>query len=161
MEKSKVIAYLKEKRDFLYGDENCSQEVIDALLNVSDEALPILESIPFRKPAIVQLIAFFPGGLGVDRLYLGDKKKAILKYFTLAGFGIWWVKDILSAKKRCREYNCKKLLETISNPDVAKEMIEKDEKLKKAFVIAKAVTPIVLKGAKDVHDSFEGTMDVY
>lgn len=161
MEQLKVIAYLKEKKDFLYGDENCSEEVINALLHVSDDFLPTLNSLPFRKPAIVQLIAFFPGSLGVDRFLLGDTKKGILKYFTLAGLGIWWFKDILSAKKRCREYNCKKLLEAINDPSVAKEMLAKDEKLKKAFTIAKAVTPIVVKGAKDVHDSFEGTLDVY
>lgn len=155
MEQSKVIEYLTRNQEFLFEDEACNEELINALVNVSDEFLPTLNNFPFRKPSTVQLIAFFPGSLGVDRLYLGDIKGAVLKYFTLGGFGIWWIKDILSAKKRCREYNRKKLLATISDPSVAKEIVNKDNKFKKAFAIAKAVAPAIKQGAKNVQDSFD------
>ena len=154
MEQAKVMDYLTRNQDYLFGDDDCSEELINALVNVSDDFLPTLNSFPFRKPSTVQLIAFFPGSLGVDRLYLGDIKKAVLKYFTLGGLGIWWIKDILSAKRRCGEYNCKKLLATISDPSVAKEMISRDDKFKKAFAIAKAVAPAIKQGAKDIQDSF-------
>ena len=46
-----------------------------------------------------------------DRFYLGEKWMGLLKYITLGGVGIWWILDIMSAKSRCRVYNCRKILE--------------------------------------------------
>ena len=62
-------------------------------------------------PLMLQVIAVFPGSLGVDRFYLGEKWMGFLKYITLGGVGIWWILDIMSAKSRCRAYNCRKILE--------------------------------------------------
>lgn len=40
------------------------------------------------------LISFFLGGLGVDRFYLGQTKKGILKLVTFGGLGLWWLYDL-------------------------------------------------------------------
>ena len=153
MEQSKVIEFLSKNKEFIYGEEECSKDIINALLNVPEDFLPQLNRLPFRNPSTVWMISIFPGILGVDRFYLGDFKKGIIKYFTFGLFGIWWIKDIGSAKKRCREYNCKKLMEAIKDPSAIKTMLAKEGKMKKAFLIAKAVTPAIKQGAKDFQDS--------
>ena len=92
MEQSKVIEFLSKNKEFIYGEEECSKDIINALLNVPEDFLPQLNRLPFRNPSTVWMISIFPGILGVDRFYLGDFKKGIIKYFTFGLFGIWWIK---------------------------------------------------------------------
>lgn len=41
------------------------------------------------------ILAIFLGYLGVDRFYLGKIGTGILKIITFAGFGIWWLVDVI------------------------------------------------------------------
>ncbi len=41
------------------------------------------------------ILAILLGGLGVDRFYVGKIGTGILKLITCAGFGIWWLVDII------------------------------------------------------------------
>lgn len=41
------------------------------------------------------ILAIFLGYLGVDRFYVGKIGTGILKIITLAGFGLWWLIDII------------------------------------------------------------------
>ncbi|WP_441000765.1 TM2 domain-containing protein [Fodinibius sp. SL11] len=54
-----------------------------------------------RKPksnkwaSITLILSIMFGWLGLDRLYLGYKKLAIIKFLTAGGFGLWWAFDVL------------------------------------------------------------------
>lgn len=154
MEELKVAKFLENNKDFLFPNKEYTEEKIEQiLLDASDEFELSMNSIPFRKPLTVQIIAVFPGSLGVDQFYLGETRKGILKYFTFGGFGIWWIKDIISAKDRCRAYNCKKLMDAINDPSVIKGFQDTDAKIKNTVKTAKAFAPVlkeIAKGAKDI-----------
>lgn len=158
MEQLKVVEFLEKNKEFLFPNKQYSDiEVENALISSPDSFEMTMNSIPFRKPSTVKLIAFFPGSLGADRFYLGDVKKGILKYFTFGGFGIWWIKDIISAKDRCREYNCKKLMDAIHDPSVVAQMQNTDTKINNAVDTAKKFAPVakeIFKGAKEVGKTF-------
>ena len=154
MEQLKAVKFLEQKKEFLFPNKEYTEEKIEEiLLSAPDDFELSMNSIPFRKPSTVRLIAVFPGSLGVDRFYLGDIKKGVLKYFTFGGLGVWWIKDIISAKDRCRAYNCKKLMDAINDPSVIRGMQNTDDTIKNTVKTAKAFAPVVkeiVKGAKDI-----------
>ena len=158
MDQLKVTEFLEKNKDFLFPNkERTEASVKNALISAPDDFEKYMRNIPFRKPSTLQIISIFPGSLGVDRFYLGDIKMGILKYFTFGGLGIWWIKDIISAKDRCRAYNCKKLIEAISNPSVIAQMQKFDNKINQTVETAKAYAPVakeIVKGAKDIGSTF-------
>ena len=159
MEQLKVRKFLEQNRSFLFPNKKYTEENIEQiLLNAPDDFEPSMNSIPFRKPLTLQIIAVFPGVLGVDHFYLGEIGKGILKYFTFGGFGVWWIKDIITAKERCRAYNCRKLLTSINDPSVIGQMQNVDSKIGHAAKTARAFAPVikaVVKGARDIASTMD------
>lgn len=152
-----VLEFLAQNKDFLFPNKECTDmDVKNALMAAPDEFELAMRSIPFRKPSTVQIISVLLGSLGVDRFYLGEIKKGILKYFTFGGIGIWWIKDIISAKDRCRAYNCKKLMDAINDPSVIVQMLNVDRKINQTAATAKKYAPIVKELAKDAKEIGKG-----
>ncbi len=158
MEQLTVLRFLEEKKDYLFPNKQYSDEELENILIASPDAFEgTMRSIPFRNPSTVQIISVFVGILGVDRFYLGDIMNGVLKYFTFGGIGVWWIKDIFSAKERCRTYNCKKLVDAINDPAVVAQMQNFDANINKAVQFAKAAAPVAKAakdGMKEVGDTF-------
>lgn len=158
MEQLKVAEFLEKNKEFLFPNKEYSENLVEeALLSAPDTFEYTMEGIPFKKPSTVKLIAFFPGSLGVDRFYLGDIAKGILKYFTFGGLGIWWITDMISAKDRCRAYNCKKLMAAVNDPSFVSQMQQTNAKMAQAGQIAKGafeVGKVAAKGMSDIGKTF-------
>lgn len=159
MEQIKVIEFLERNKDYLFPNkEYTDMDVENALIAAPDDFEMMMNGIPFRKPSTVKMISIFPGSLGIDRFYLGEIGKGILKYFTFGGFGIWWIKDIISAKDRCRAYNCKKIMDAVNDPSVIVQMQNVDNKISQTVTAAKHFTPAakaIWKGAKNIGNTFD------
>ena len=56
-----------------------------------------MEEISPKSRLAVTLFAFFLGGLGIHRFYLGKIGTAILMIITLGGLGIWTLVDFIMA----------------------------------------------------------------
>jgi hypothetical protein len=61
------------------------------------------ENISPKSRLATTLLAWFLGGLGVDRFYLGKIGTGILKLVTGGGLGIWWVIDFIMAVAGARK----------------------------------------------------------
>ncbi len=158
MEQNKVIKYIQENRNSLFPNEDYTeQELQIALMEAPDTFETTLNSLPLRNPTIVSIMAFVVGSFGVDRFYLGDFVKGFFKFITAGGMLFWWLVDVFTAKKRCRAYNCDKLIKAINDPSVLKELQETDAKINKAVEVGKTWAPVIkeaTKGVKDIRDSF-------
>lgn len=161
MDQLKVVEFLEQNKDYLFPNkEYTDMDVENALMAAPDSFEMSMRSIPFRKPTTVQIISVFPGSLGVDRFYLGEIGKGILKYFTFGGFGIWWIKDIISAKDRCRAYNCKKLMDAVNDPSVIAQMQNTDAKINQTWSTVKEVAPEIIKAGRNAVKSFQDDMTI-
>lgn len=156
MEEVKVLNFIEQKKDYLFPNDKYSEAQVEEALELAPDTFELtMNAIPFKDPSVVKAISFFVGSIGVDRFYLGDVKMGILKYFSFGGIGIWWIKDIISAKSRCRAYNCKKLIDAVNDPSVVAQMQQSNEKIQQAINIAKASAPVVKSikdGAKSLQD---------
>ena len=159
MDQVKVFAFVEQNKEFLFPNEICSEmDVENALLEAPDHVGLPAGNNAFRSPSTFQLISIFLGPLGIDRLYLGEFGKAFLKYITFGGLGIWWIADMISAKKRCRTYNCKKLLTAVQSPSSFAQTGDFDSKLDNILASAKNIAPAAKKlaqSAKNFTDSFD------
>lgn len=57
-----------------------------------------------KNPIISQALSII-GILGLDRLYIGDKRTGLTKLCTLGGVLVFWVYDIFNIIKRTRHIN--------------------------------------------------------
>jgi len=82
-----------------------------SLEKLDDSRFTAIQSIPYKDPTILLIVAIFLGGLGVDRFMLGQTGLGVLKIITLGGVGIWALIDIFTVMKRAREYNFNRFLQ--------------------------------------------------
>jgi len=72
------------------------------LERMTDDEIMFLQNVSFKKPSKIFAIAFI---FGWERFFLNDIGLGFVKLITCYGCGIWWLIDVITAKKRARKYN--------------------------------------------------------
>lgn len=109
MEKSKVEMFMGMKAE--YFDPMQIAQIKEKVEAMDDSKFIMLQSLELRKPSVILLIAIF---LGWERFLLDDIGLGIVKVVTCYGCGIWWLVDVISAKKRAQKYNYEKFMKMTS-----------------------------------------------
>lgn len=108
MEKEKINQFIMVNGKFF--PEMMIGEVKQKLESLDESKETVLMATEWKNPTVAFLFAFFLGGLGIDRFWLGDTGLGVVKIITCAGAGIWGLIDLFTVGKRTREYNYKKFM---------------------------------------------------
>lgn len=111
MNKDRVIAFMaanarKFPRESLHS-------LTSSLYVLSDEKSILPPDSYFRSPTVALVFSLCLGYLGIDRFYIGDTAKGILKLVTGGGFGLWTIIDWFLIMKDCRIRNYQKLMDVV------------------------------------------------
>ncbi|MBP7111189.1 MAG: TM2 domain-containing protein [Firmicutes bacterium] len=87
-----------------FAPEN-ADAVKSQLMAAPDTNFKAAIAADYRDPQMMLIWAL----AGIDRFFLDDTLMGVLKVVTGGGFGIWWIIDLFSIKKRTFEYNFKLL----------------------------------------------------
>lgn len=161
MDRIKAIEFMEVNKEYLFPSKKYSEaEIEEALINAPDSFENYLGGLSFRKPSTAQKLAIFLGLFGIDRFYTGSILMGILEIYTMGLYGVLWIADMFTAKKRCCDYNCKILMKAIKDPSVVSKMQENDAKVRKAGAIAGVVAKEVIKSGVSVGKSTQNFMEL-
>jgi TM2 domain-containing membrane protein YozV len=117
MDQAKIESYLAQNGEKLPVDKVVLLK--EALAKLTEDQFVAIQGVELKAPKTAFLIAFFLGGYGVDRFWMGQTGLGFAKLLTCGGAGIWSIVDWFSAKDRCKEYNFNKLKEALAAQGVA------------------------------------------
>lgn len=107
MEKTKVDQFVMINADKF--PEFAVMQIREKLEKADDSKESMLVATPWKSPMTSFLLAFFLGGFGADRFYLGEPGLGVLKLLTCGGAGIWALIDLFTAFGRAKNYNLRRL----------------------------------------------------
>ena len=118
MEQNKVDMFLMSNAEY-FPEENMML-IRERLQALPDECFVQLSTMQFKSPVVMLVVSLFVGGLGVDRMMLGEVGLGVLKLLTGGGCGIWTIIDWFMIMGNTKEKNVLKLMNAInmiqSNP---------------------------------------------
>lgn len=109
MDQNAVNAYLAANAS--YFPVTSINLVRDKLLSVDENKFHMLTAQSLKNPTVAWILAFFLGGLGIGRFYIGDVLLGILKLITGGGLGIWWFIDLFIITGSARQRNLAKIMQ--------------------------------------------------
>ena len=165
MEQYEIDEFLDTHGDYLFPNSVYTREEIESALRLAPEDLAYsLNNIKFNNPTVILILSVVGSTFALDRFFLKKIVTGILKVITLNAFGIWTVIDVITARKRCRNYNCSLLIDTISDPSKAGEGIGLDlnidtEKVKNVARVAAPELKKLRRSMKELGNSLDATPD--
>ena len=108
MEKEKINQFIMVNGKFF--PEMMIEDVKQKLESLDESKENMLMATEWKNPTVAFLFAFFLGGLGVDRVWLGETGLGVVKLITCAGAGIWGLIDLFTVMNRAKMYNYNKLM---------------------------------------------------
>lgn len=104
-EKVEIFVEINETK-FRKEDQD---ELRETLLSLDKDTFQLVCDQSYDSPHTMFLVSLFLGRAGIDRLLLGDKKKALIKFLTQAAFGIWHIIDLVHIMDMTRDHNMQKV----------------------------------------------------
>lgn len=111
MEQQKIDMFLTQNASKFPSEK--IMLIKDALAKVEDSKAMSIQTLELKDPTTGLILSILLGCYGVDRFMLGEVGLGILKLLTCGGCYIWWIVDMVNAKKNFQEYNYKKLVDTL------------------------------------------------
>jgi len=108
MEKTKVDQFLMVNAGKF--PEVAQMQIREKLEKLDDSRESILFASTWKNPMTAFLLAFFLGGFGADRFYLGQPGLGVLKLITCGGVCIWALIDLFTAFSRTKQFNMNQLM---------------------------------------------------
>lgn len=108
MEKEKINQFIMINGKFF--PEMMIGEVKQKLESLDESKESMLMSTEWKNPTVAFLFAFFLGGFGVDRFWLGQTGLGVVKLITCGAAGIWSLIDLFTVMGRAKTYNYNKLM---------------------------------------------------
>lgn len=161
MNQNAIDEFMAARGDYLFPNSVYTREEVESALRVAPEEFAYsLGNIKFNNPTILLVVSIIGSSFGIDRFLLKKIPTGILKIITLGGFGIWTLVDVVTAKRRCRNYNCQLLIDAIGDPSKIGSGINLDMDIDTQRItnVAKAVAPQVEnlgRSLKDLNNSFD------
>jgi TM2 domain-containing membrane protein YozV len=100
-------------------------QIKDKMQTLDENKISSLMGLELKKPTMMMIISFFLGGLGVDRIMLGQTGLGIVKLLVCVGIYavgwlllfipyivplVWWLVDVINVKKQTKNNNYKKVM---------------------------------------------------
>jgi hypothetical protein len=108
MEKEKVTQFLMINGK--YFPEEMQIQVKDKLEKLDSSQEDNLVGLQFKNPTTAFLFAFFLGGLGIDKFYIGKTGLGVAKLLTCGGLLIWSLIDLFLIVGQTKQVNYNKLM---------------------------------------------------
>lgn len=140
----------------LKNEKYFEKSEIESLKNMiadSNITLSELNTFDFKSPKIGVLLSVVLGILGIDRMYSENYVMAILKFFTLGGFGFWWIIDLFLIGKAVKTNNMIRLSLFLKG-GTKPRLIDVIKSLFKSKEVRESVAEYI-KSTKDVFDTFD------
>lgn len=109
----KINSFIASNRN--YFPKNKLIAIKSILNNLNDYELELALDMDFTHPAVMILVSFFLGELGIDRFIEGDICMGLFKLITGGGFGIIWLYDVFTIAGRTKEANYEYFLKVLSS----------------------------------------------
>ncbi len=109
--KEAINSFLISKSEYFKKED--LETIRQGLNKLSVEQIMSLSSISLINPNLMRLtpllfFVFGAIGMGIDRIFLGQIVRGLLKIFTVGGFFIWFIVDCFTITSRTKDYNMKK-----------------------------------------------------
>ncbi len=111
MEQQKIDMFLTQNASKFPSEK--IMLIKETLVKVDDSKAMSIQTLDFKDPTTGLILSILLGTWGVDRFMLGEVGLGLLKLFTCGGCYIWWIVDMVNAKKMVQEHNYKKLVDTL------------------------------------------------
>lgn len=109
MEESKIDMFFMTYGS--YFESHQVSQLQQRLKSLDNSKFQVLQSLSLKNPTTILIVSILAGGLGIDRILIGDVGLGIIKLITCGGLGVWTIVDWFLIMGETRKKNYEKVLQ--------------------------------------------------